>query len=210
MNLPCSTELRVISSSLRASTVTLGKGSRLLVTWAVRLCIVHCMWEKIKKEEKNVWDSSQTTCSLKPEQSNRNAKTSPQRLKEGIKNTSISGPLKRLEATSTGPSSKPPSAGKMRGQQPPGKTQTQTAKGRTYLSLMSVVILKMTFQFRPRVTHRQRLIQPKDKTLWHKLNNIVYADQCSGYTQNLHSGKTRQHLHRRKKHQHISIIYLHL
>lgn len=56
VNLPCSTELRVISSSLRASTVTLGKGSRLLVTWAVRLCIVHCIWQKVKKM---VWDSGQ-------------------------------------------------------------------------------------------------------------------------------------------------------
>lgn len=42
VNLPCSTESRVISSSPRASTVTPGNGSRLLVTWAVRSCIVHC------------------------------------------------------------------------------------------------------------------------------------------------------------------------
>lgn len=49
-NFPRSTESRVISSSPSAWIVTSGNCSRLLVTWALKSCILHCKWRKKQKQ----------------------------------------------------------------------------------------------------------------------------------------------------------------
>uniref|UniRef100_A0A1A8DK57 GIY-YIG domain-containing protein n=1 Tax=Nothobranchius kadleci TaxID=1051664 RepID=A0A1A8DK57_NOTKA len=51
--------------------------------------------------------------------------------------------------------------------------------------------------FRPSNTLRQKLVHPKDKTLKHKLNNVVYAVQCSEECPDLYIGETKQPLHKR-------------
>ncbi|CAI5669152.1 unnamed protein product [Oreochromis niloticus] len=51
--------------------------------------------------------------------------------------------------------------------------------------------------FRPSNTLRQKLVHPKDKTPKHRLNNVVYAVQCSEECPDLYIGETKQPLHKR-------------
>ncbi|CAI5693976.1 unnamed protein product [Oreochromis niloticus] len=51
--------------------------------------------------------------------------------------------------------------------------------------------------FRPSNTLRQKLVHPKDKTPKHRLNNVVYAVQCSKECPDLYIGETKQPLHKR-------------
>ncbi|XP_076748497.1 uncharacterized protein LOC112431314 isoform X3 [Maylandia zebra] len=50
--------------------------------------------------------------------------------------------------------------------------------------------------FRPSNTLRQKLVHPKDKTPKHKLNNVVYAVQCSEECPDFYIGETKQPLHK--------------
>ncbi|KAL3972435.1 transcription elongation factor S-II [Sarotherodon galilaeus] len=51
--------------------------------------------------------------------------------------------------------------------------------------------------FRPSNTLRHKLVHPKDKTPKHRLNNVVYAVQCSEECPDLYIGETKQPLHKR-------------
>ena len=51
--------------------------------------------------------------------------------------------------------------------------------------------------FKPTNTLRQKLVHPKDRTPRHKLENVVYAVQCSEECTDLYIGKTKQPLHKR-------------
>lgn len=48
--------------------------------------------------------------------------------------------------------------------------------------------------FRLSHTLKQELVHPKDKTPKHKLNNVVYAVQCSEECSDLYIGETKQPL----------------
>ncbi|CAI5669576.1 unnamed protein product [Oreochromis niloticus] len=50
---------------------------------------------------------------------------------------------------------------------------------------------------RPSNTLRHKLVHPKDKTPKHRLNNVVYAVQCSEECPDLYIGETKQPLHKR-------------
>ena len=71
--------------------------------------------------------------------------------------------------------------------------------------------------FKPNNTLRQQLVHPKDPTPKHKMNNIVYAVQCSEECSELYIGETKQQLHQRmaqhrraKASGQDSAVYLHL